>query len=473
VKAVQEGGVVMHIKIGPIPAGGAIALAAAMSFAFPRTYCAAQASRDWDNTPAQKIWGLMKVWGNVKYNFAFFDQVPDLDWDAAIQAATPRVLASENSEEYHRRLGELTALLHDGHTIVLSPSLVNGENDNPPVELQVVEDAILLVRIGDTEEIRAQGIRAGMELIAVEGIPAREYLEQNALSYYSGSTPQNGEAFGMFLLLNGPKNSTVRLTLKHRDGQARTVTLTRNSLERNGTSFKYRIFDYSRLVELKMLHDRIAYFRLSTFDDERIVEEFYAELDKLDLDGLKGMIIDLRFNMGGDDTNAYPLISRLIDRPVLGSTWSTREYLPAFASWGQPERSYQGDTVRIEPSTQARYTEPLIVLTGPNTMSTSEDFLVPLDYSGRALLVGEATAGTTGNPVNFLLPGGAILRVCSKRDTYPDGSQFVGRGIEPDITVHPSVAGIRANRDEVLEKAIEVLDRWDHYEAMAEYERSR
>ena len=52
-------------------------------------------------------------------------------------------------------------------------------------------------------------------------------------------------------------------------------------------------------------------------------------------------------------------------------------------------------------------------------MSTSEDFPVPLDYSGRALLLGEPTAGTTGNPVNVLLPGGAILRVCSLWSTYP------------------------------------------------------
>ena len=104
-------------------------------------------------------------------------------------------------------------------------------------------------------------------------------------------------------------------------------------------------------------------------------------------------------------------------------------------------------------------------------MSTSEDFLVPLDYSGRALLIGETTAGTTGNPVNVRLPGGAILRVCSKRDSYPDGSQFVGRGIEPDITVHPTVAGIRANRDEVLEKAVEVFGNWDKYKAMTKYKK--
>ena len=118
----------------------------------------------------------------------------------------------------------------------------------------------------------------------------------------------------------------------------------------------------------------------------------------------------------------------------------------------------------IEPDARKRYTGPLVILTGPNTMSTSEDFLVPLDYSGRALIVGEPTAGTTGNPVNVRLPGGAILRVCSLWSTYPDGREFVGRGIEPHVVVHPTVAGIRANRDEVLQKAVEVLGNWGAYQ---------
>jgi len=445
----------------------AVAFAAAVAL-LPCGTCLAQAA-EWNGTTEQKAWGLMQVWGTVKYNFAFFDQVPGLDWDAAVRAAMPRVLAAGDREEYYRRLNELTALLHDGHTFVVSPALVNGDNDNPALELQVVAGALLVARTGDTDEIQSQGVRAGMELVAVDGVPAREALERNALRYYSGSTPQNGEAFGMFLMLNGPKGSGVTLTLADAEGATRTVTLTRDSRQRDGTEFRQRIFDRSPLVESKTLAGRVAYLRLASFEDEKVVEEFDAALDRFDLHGLAGMIVDLRYNIGGDDGNAYPILSRLIDRTVQGSAWSTREYRPAFASWGEPERWYQGDTVTVEPSARERYGGPLVVLTGPDTMSTSEDFLVPLDASGRVLLVGEATAGTTGNPISVVLPGGAILRVCSKRDVYPDGRAFVGAGIAPDVTVHPTMAGIRAGRDEVLERALEVLRDWKKYEAMTAY----
>jgi len=421
----------------------------------------------WQDTREQRIWGLMQVWATVKHNFAFFDRLPNLDWDAAVRAAVPRVLDAPDQEEYYRRLGELTALLHDGHTLVVSPSFREGAFDGPPLEFQVVEGRIMLARTGDSDEVRSQDIQPGMELVAVgDGVPARNWLEENALRFYPGSTPQGGDAFGMYLFLRGPKNTTVTLALEDATRARRTVTVTRSSRNRDGTEFRLRIRDVSRLIESTTIDGGIAYLRLSTFDDERVVGEVNDELDRLDLGELRGMILDLRYNMGGDDRWAYPIVSRLVDRPVLGSTWTTPEYHPAYTSWGEAETPLHGDAVRIDPAEGKRYGGPLVVLTGPNTMSTAEDFIVPLDFSGRALIVGEPTAGTTGNPVNVVLPGGAVLRVCSLWSTYPDGREFVGRGISPDVVVHPTVAGLRAGRDEVLEKAIEVLGDWNGYRAL-------
>jgi carboxyl-terminal processing protease len=444
--------------------GQALGLALWLAALPVRSPAATPDDAEWRGTAEQKIWGLMQVWGTVKYNFAFFARLPDLDWDAEVRAAIPRVLGASDQEDYYRRLNELTALLRDGHTLVVSPSLREDAYANPPLEFQVVEGRIVLARAGDTEEIRAQGIRPGMELLAVgDGVPARQWLEENALRYYPGSTRQNGEAFGMFLFLRGPKNTTVKLTLRDASGATTTITVTRNSRNRDGTVFQPRIRDFSRLVEARTLGRGIAYLRVATFDDEKVVEEVNAELDRLPLDRLRGMILDLRYNMGGDDRFAYPIVSRFVDRPVLGARWRTPEYHPAYASWGEAEKPLEGEPVRIEPAAGRRYMGPLVILTGPNTMSTSEDFLVPLDYSGRALIVGEPTAGTTGNPVNVRLPGGAILRVCSLWSTYPDGREFVGRGIEPGVVVHPTLAGIRAGRDEVLERAVEVLGNWSAY----------
>jgi hypothetical protein len=47
---------------------------------------------DWNNSVEQKIWGLMQVWAEVKFNFVYFDQVPDLDWNST--GPTHRAMAT-------------------------------------------------------------------------------------------------------------------------------------------------------------------------------------------------------------------------------------------------------------------------------------------------------------------------------------------------------------------------------------------
>jgi len=55
------------------------------------------------------------------------------------------------------------------------------------------------------------------------------------------------------------------------------------------------------------------------------------------------------------------------------------------------------------------------------------------------------------------LPGGGGGRICSKRDVFPDGREFVGVGVAPSIEVRQTVAGLRTARDPVLERALAEL----------------
>ena len=75
----------------------------------------------------------------------------------------------------------------------------------------------------------------------------------------------------------------------------------------------------------------------------------------------------------------------------------------------------------------------------------------------RGKLVGEPTGGSTGQPLFFDLPGGGRARVCTKRDTYPDGKEFIGVGIQPHVRAHQTVADFRAGRDTVLETGLAEL----------------
>jgi carboxyl-terminal processing protease len=137
--------------------------------------------------------------------------------------------------------------------------------------------------------------------------------------------------------------------------------------------------------------------------------------------------------------------------------------VPAYRSWGRPTGWIEGGPPIVKPREGKRFAGPLVVLTGPGTFSAAEDFLVPLKHSGRAVLVGEKTAGSTGNPLMVPLPGGGTSMVVSKRDTFPGGKEFVGIGIAPDVSVGPSQQDLLKATDTVLQKGIQVLKEWPLY----------
>ena len=71
--------------------------------------------------------------------------------------------------------------------------------------------------------------------------------------------------------------------------------------------------------------------------------------------------------------------------------------------------------------------------------------------------IGSPTNGTNGDITNMVLPGNLIVSFTGQEVRFPDGRQLQRVGVQPDIVVRPTIAGIRAGRDEVLEAAIEHL----------------
>lgn len=103
------------------------------------------------------------------------------------------------------------------------------------------------------------------------------------------------------------------------------------------------------------------------------------------------------------------------------------------------------------------YQKPVVVLTCAATGSSAEDFVVAFDYMKRGKIIGEPTAGSSGQPLYFVLPGGGSARACTIRDRSPDGRKFIGVGVQRDVLARRTAAGVLAGRDEVLESALHDL----------------
>jgi hypothetical protein len=96
-------------------------------------------------------------------------------------------------------------------------------------------------------------------------------------------------------------------------------------------------------------------------------------------------------------------------------------------------------------------------LTGPMAISYAESVMSLVEHYHLGEIVGAPTAGTNGNVVMVGLPGGFRATFTGMRVVKHDGSQHHLIGIRPTVEAGRTLAGIRAGRDEVLERGLEVV----------------
>jgi C-terminal processing protease CtpA/Prc len=406
---------------------------------------------------AERLAGFARLWSEVKYNFANFDRVPDVDWDKVLVEYIPKVQQAETEDEYFCVLARCLALLHDGHTNLET------DRDHPdygadelPLEVRPLDGKrAVIVRttpVADIhsperkEEFVKANLKPGEEVTHINGRSVEEILEQDIYPYISASTPQSRDVTAYSRLLLGEYGSKAVLRIKGLDGTEREVTLTRGSYPRNRPA---NVFEY------RELEGGIVYVNLPSFESEEVVEDFRKILPQVQK--AKGLILDIRHNGGGNSPNGDAIISMLTDKPIKGPLGKTPENVAAFRAWGIIEQWNEMRDPPVTPSRKDPFLGPVAVLTGPETFSAAENFVVLLHASKRATVVGERTGGSSGQPLMIDLPGGVKARVCTLHETYPDGREFVGVGVIPDIEIHPTAVDIATDRDVVLEKGLALL----------------
>ncbi|MFO0072385.1 MAG: S41 family peptidase, partial [Gemmatimonas sp.] len=101
-----------------------------------------------------------------------------------------------------------------------------------------------------------------------------------------------------------------------------------------------------------------------------------------------------------------------------------------------------------------RFTGTVVILVDETTQSMAEYTAMAFRVAPGAIVVGSTTAGADGNVSRFPLPGNVEGMISGIGVFYPDGRPTQRIGIVPDLGVRPTVAGIRAGRDEVLEAGV-------------------
>jgi C-terminal processing protease CtpA/Prc len=397
----------------------------------------------------QRLADLSQVWSEAKFSFAYYDTVA-AEWDALYQQFIPRVRAAASDLDHYVELKRFVAHLRDGHSGVFWPRAFDEALGYPPFEIRRIESRAVIFRImRKTQELADHGIRPGITILQVDGKPVAERI-----AYWrelmSASTDQARDRLAYFRILTGPRNSQVEVVLEESDGTTRTVHLTRSEQYFGDTNLTP-----PQPYSSNEPDGNIGYFRADIM--RAPVDEAFAEYIEKAGD-LRGLVLDLRYNGGGSDLVSFNLISRLIDQPVAGPIYEVTAYRADRRATRNEQEIVRTPHGRIVPSAGRRFTGWLVVLIGEQTHSAAEGgFLSVIRNRPRTVLIGEPTAGSTGQPLVFRLFSGGIGAVCSRRSLAPDGRPFVGTGFQPDLAAHLTRQDLAHGQDSVLNKALEVL----------------
>lgn len=436
-------------------------------------------------SPADKVFGLSKFWQEVNYNFVYLDKINRHSWDSTYKALIPQVQATQNDYEYYRLMEKFCALLRDGHTEIFLPpikglSFMNNTFGEYLIVLKRVDNKVIIKR---TWKKDAQKFPLGSEILEVNGLPTEVYIRDSIAPYISSSTDYVRNDISSGILLMGAPGSTFTIKIQKPDGQQATYRLTHARTKDDVFYPNVGVYpdeQQRKVMEWNTFGDNISYIAINSFaSDSKVDSIFETRLPFLEKS--KGIIIDLRYNGGGDDGIAFKILKHFIkDSVIVGASSFTRAYDPYLKAIGRyvsvddtaGNRNkqiawllYHDFAVYNKPGTihykieenTIRLTAPVVILISHNTESTAEDFLIGVDNQRHIIKIGEPTNGSTGQPYKFDLPGRGSARICIKKDVYPDGREFVGKGIQPDITVNPTVKDYLECRDIVLEAALNYL----------------
>jgi len=394
-----------------------------------------------------KIAGLSTLWSEARFNFAFFDRQPDLDWNQTYLDFLPKVRATTSTEDYYRVLMRFAALLKDGHTNVYPPApLRDVFYGGPGLRTQLVENAVVVMEVNDPA-LLAQRWRVGDVLLKIDGEDIHSYAERAIAPYQSSSTPQDLQVRTFdYALLTGRAGSQVRVTVKNAEGKKEERALTRLTLEDQSKLKKFG-------ASFKMRTDRIGVLTIDEFDDTEGTKALLANLALVN--SSKGLIIDVRANGGG--STPVDLLQVLTRDPIRGPMMRTRSYVAADRARGALPGWTDIAPFEVAADPAQHVDVPIAVLTSARTFSAAEDFVAAFDAMHRGITVGEATAGSTGQPIFFQLPGGGSARVCTRNDRAFDGTVFEGVGLRPTILASPTLESIRRKKDIALERAAAAL----------------
>ncbi len=420
---------------------------------------------------------FQKVW-QVISDYYFDPTFNNLNWTAIKTEYEPRVRVVKTDAELHRLLHEMINRLGRSHLAIIPPevyreierakfeaktrqskqkaALLAGKGaeeldedelnfDDPlaqygiGVDLRMMNNQFVITRINQNAAAEYAGLKTGFVIEKINDVSLADMVLR--ISVYYAASPEIMRLLPAELVhsfLNGEKDSTVDITYLDESDQRKEVTIRRELVKSQTISIGKNFPDQQLEFETASLNDETGYIRFNEFALP-VIEKVCASLSLLK--NKKALIIDLRGNTGGVMASMVGLSGMLSDTVVdLGTS------------------IYKSREEKLSATPKAKnFKGRLVFLVDGSTISAAEMFAASFQENGRALVVGDKTAGASLPSMVVELPTGAVMQYPIANYRSGKGAFLEGTGVTPNYPVALDRKSLAAGRDLQLEKALSLI----------------
>ena len=383
-----------------------------------------------------QLLALYRYW-NIIYYFYPYKYLTDKNWNDVLKEYIPKFISAKTKQEYDLVILQLIGEIKDMHGIPYAIKNSVLGRMRAPFQVKYIENKLVITELYSSEVEDTLGLKLGDAITHINGKNIK-FIIDSIEKYF----PASNESVKMRDMANDLLRSSLQvINITYiSSNQTKQKILTLNEKSHNKklkNEISYKFLNTGSLL----WQNEIGYVTL-----ESIKEEDIDRIKKTFKD-TKGIIIDIR---------NYPstFVPFLLGSYFVSDTTS-------FAKFSIGNSNNPGEFLFIEgtkiPPSKEMYSGKLVVLVNENSQSQAEYTAMAFRAGNNTTIIGSQTAGADGNISVITFPGGIRTAISGIGVYYPDGSETQRIGIVPDIEVKPTIKGISEGRDELLEKAIEII----------------
>lgn len=384
-----------------------------------------------------RILSLFRYWNMIQYYFPYKYLISS-DWKNVLVEYIPRVLSASNETEYKLLVLELITQIHDTHANIWNKDGTFNKYlglNYAPYKITFVENKPIVTDFLKSQLSIKYDLQKGDQLTGINNIPVEKIVSERLKISPASNLPTQLRTMAVDLLRTNDSILHVKIL---RNGNSQSLDLKAYSPR------ELDVYQRNQKADtcFKFIQPNIGYLYLGTIKNK------YLPAIMKEVQNTKGLIIDLR---------CYPSEFVVFTLSKYLMPKSTPFVKFTKGSITTPGLFTMAETLSVGESNEQYYKGKVIILVNEVTISQAEYTTMALRAAPGAIVLGSTTSGADGNVSQITLPGGINTLISGIGVYYPDGKETQRVGIIPDLEALPTINGIVANRDDLLNKAIEII----------------